>query len=438
VQVNGLRLSRRQLLAGLCGAAAAAVLPGCTGGQQKASGTLQVWGGVPAASGPAAVVEAFQRKFPQYKVNYTRFVNDERGNLKLDTALQGGLDIDVYFTYSQAALALRAGSGLAADLTDRVKADAELAPFLDTEQPRSFLDGGKVKALATTREPHFVLFNEKLRSQAGVELPRQWTIDDFRRTAGQLTTDTTIGAYTIPDVARIALGPDYRYAGPGRSNFDDPHFEQGLALGQSMIADGTAFPWTEVLARHLDAYQQNSFLKAEFHLWSTAPFNLRYLHDAKKYPHDFKVGFAPTPTVPGGGDWNGGSYGNFVMINPKSRKAEMAWQFIKFWLTEGSGPMLKGGKIPTLGNVPDDLLITGLLGDEPDTYFDVESFRRVVLDAEPKLATDTKLAGFPEMDLAYGQQRDLCWLGEKSPRDAIRDVYRLANAAIARNEGSAK
>ena len=45
--------------------------------------------------------KAFQQKFPQYKVNYTRFVNDDRGNLKLDTALQGGLDIDVYFTYSQ-------------------------------------------------------------------------------------------------------------------------------------------------------------------------------------------------------------------------------------------------------------------------------------------------------------------------------------------------
>jgi multiple sugar transport system substrate-binding protein len=423
--------SRREVLAGLGAAAAAAVVPGCsTGGARSAA--LQVWGGVPAASGPAAVVEAFQQKFPQYKVNYTRFVNDARGNLKLDTALQGGLDIDVYFTYTQASMALRAGSGLAADLTDRVTADPALKPFLDTVEPRAYIDNGKVKALATAREPNFVLFNEKLRQQAGVDLPRQWTIEDYRSTARKLTTGRTVGAYTIPDVARIALGPNYWYDGD-RSNFGDPHFEQGLRLGQEMIAEGSAFPWSEVLSRHLDAYQQNSFLREEFHLWSTAPFNLRYLYDAKKYPHDFKVSFAPPPTV-GGKDWNGGSYSNFVMVNPKSPKLEAAWAFVKFWLTEGSAPMLKAGKLPTLGNVTDDQVITGMLGKEPDKYFDVESFRRVVLDAEPKLATDTRLTGFPEISLAVKQQRDLCWLGEKDPAVAVREVRRLADAAIARNE----
>lgn len=423
--------SRREVLAGLGAAAAATVVPGCSSGGARSS-ALQVWGGVPAASGPAAVVEAFQQKFPQYKVTYTRFVNDARGNLKLDTALQGGLDIDVYFTYSQASMALRAGSGLAADLTDRVTADPDLKPFLDTVQPRAYIENGKVKALATAREPNFVLFNEKLRQQAGVELPRQWTIEDYRRAAQRLTTGKTIGAYSIPDVARIALGPNYWYDGD-HSNFGDPHFEQGLRLGQEMIAEGSAFPWSEVLSRNLNAYQQNSFLREEFHLWSTAPFNLRYLYDPKKYPHDFKVSFAPPPTVDGK-DWNGGSYSNFVMINPKSPKLEAAWEFVKFWVTEGSTPMLKAGKLPTLGNVTDDQVITGMLGKEPDTFFDVESFRRVVLDADPKLATDTRLTGFPEISLAVRQQTDLCWLGEKDPGVAIREVRRLADAAIARNE----
>ena len=424
--------SRREVLAGVGAGLAAAVVPGCSGADGGRSGALQVWGGVPAASGPADVVKAFQAKFPQYKVNYTRFVNDDRGNLKLDTALQGGVDIDVYFTYSQAAMALRAGSGLAADLTDRVRADPDLQVFLDTEQPRSYIDNGKVKALATAREPFFVLFNEKLRQQAGVELPQSWTIEEFRATARKLTTDKTVGTYTLPDVARIALGPNYWYDG-NRSNFGDPHFEQGFRLGREMIAEGTAFPWTEVLSRHLDAYQQNSFLGAEFHLWSTAPFNLRYLYDAKKYPHDFKVAFAPPPTVDGQ-NWNGGSYSNFIMVNPKSPKFEAAWAFVKFWLTEGATPMLKGGKMPALGNVTDEQIVSGMLGKEPDKYFDLDSFRRVVLASDPKLATDTRLTGFPEISLAMKQQRDLCWLGEKDPGVAIREVRRLADAAIARNE----
>jgi multiple sugar transport system substrate-binding protein len=419
-------------LAGVGAGLAAAVVPGCSGDDGGRSGALQVWGGVPAASGPADVVKAFQQKFPQYKVNYTRFVNDDRGNLKLDTALQGGVDIDVYFTYSQGAMALRAGSGLAADLTDRVKADPELQVFLDTEQPRSYIENGKVKALATAREPFFVLFNEKLRQQAGVDLPDSWTIEEFRATARKLTSGKTIGTYAVPDIARIALGPNYWYDG-NRSNFGDPHFEQGFRIGREMIADGTAFPWTEVLSRHLDAYQQNSFLAEEFHLWSTAPFNLRYLYDAKKYAHDFKVAFAPSPTVDGQ-DWNGGSYSNFIMVNPKSPKLEAAWAFVKFWLTEGATPMLKGGKMPALGNVTDEQIVSGMLGKEPEKYFDLDSFRRVVLESEPKLATDTRLTGFPEITLAVKQQRDLCWLGEKDPGVAIREVRRLADAAIARNQ----
>nr|WP_240929528.1 ABC transporter substrate-binding protein [Streptomyces coryli] len=419
-------------MAVLGAAAGTAVLPGCSTDQGSRSAALQVWGGVPPESGPAAVVEAFQRKFPQHKVTYTRYVNDDRGNLKLDTALQGGVDIDVYFTYGLGPLALRAGSGLAADLTDQVRRAPELRPFLDTEQPRAYFDNGRVKGLATASVPSFVMFNEKLRRQAGVELPHEWTIEEYRATAKRLTTADTVGAYRVPDVARIALGPDYWYDGD-RSNFGDPHFEQEFRIGQEMIAEGSAFRWTEVLSRHLDVYQQNAFLGEEFHLWPTWPFNLRYLRDAKMYPHDFKVSFAPLPTVDGR-DWNSGECGNFLMVNPKSPKQEVAWEFIKFYLTEGSGPMLSAGQLPSLSNLSEDQVISGMLGEEPERYFDVESFRRVVLDPKLKLATGTRLTAFPEIRLAEKQQRDLCWLGEKAPGPAIRDVRRVADAAIARND----
>ena len=45
-----------------------------------------------------------------------------------------------------------------------------------------------------------------------------------------------------------------------------------------------------------------------------------------------------------------------------------------------------------------------------------------------------KAIDIPEITRAVKQQRDLCWLGEKDPAVAIREVRRLADAAIARNE----
>ncbi len=105
-------LTRRSLLTGAAGIGATAALAGCGRARTASSpNSLQIWGGVPPASGPQAVVESFQKTRDGVTASYTRFVNDDRGNLKLDTALQGGVEIDVYFTYAQSSMALRTGRG---------------------------------------------------------------------------------------------------------------------------------------------------------------------------------------------------------------------------------------------------------------------------------------------------------------------------------------
>ncbi|HEY9291547.1 MAG TPA: extracellular solute-binding protein [Microlunatus sp.] len=429
------RFGRRRVLAAAGAATAVGLLPGCGTTALSSDGPLQVWGGVPAESGPADLIAGFKRRHPDADVVYTRFVNDDRGNLKVDTALQGGVDIDVYFTYTPGALALRSESGMTLDVTDRVQDDPELAPYLDRRRPRAFWSHDRIHGLATNREPNFILINEDRRRAAGAEIPTDWTIDDFRQYAGQLSTSTSAGAYTLPDIARIALGPDYWYRSSGGSNFGDPHFLRMLQLGQQMIKSGTVFPWSEVLARHLDVYQQNAFLTGEFAVWPTAPFNLRYLNNAEDYPHDFRVSCAPVPTVPGGGDWDTGSYSNFAMINPKSRRQDLAWEFVKYWVTEGAAAMMKAGKMPPLDTVDAETVFAGVLGDQPEKYFDVESFHRVLVQHKPKLVVDSELTAYPEIELAFNQQRDLCWLNEKSAESAIEEARKLADAAIHRNVG---
>ncbi len=79
--------------------------------------TLEVWGGVPPETGPGDLVAAFSKAYPNIKVNYTRFVNDDTGNTKLDTALQGGTPIDVYFSYTVPRMGQRIKAGVAEDLT---------------------------------------------------------------------------------------------------------------------------------------------------------------------------------------------------------------------------------------------------------------------------------------------------------------------------------
>jgi multiple sugar transport system substrate-binding protein len=414
------------------GAVTASVLAaGCSDNTTKDSDTLQVWGGVPPESGPQQLIDHFHEKYPDVPVRYTRFVNDDRGNLKLNTALQGDVDIDVYFTYTTEDLAMRSGSGLAADVGDQVRDTPELKTFLDTQEPKTLFDGDSITALASTREPNMILFNEDLREQAGIDLPTSWSLDEYLDVIREMTDDGRYGTYMLPDVPRIQLGPNYWYTKDGDSNFSDPVFLDHLSLSAQLIRDGVLFPWSQILARQLEAYQQNNFVNQDFGVWLTAPFSLRFLNDPDQYPHDFTVSCAPVPTVEGA-DWNTGLYGNFVQINAKSPKQDMAWEFVKYWLLEGGQDMAPGGKIPTIDNVDHGELLDAVLGEDAEKYFDVASFRRVLFDEDPKLVVDTDLTAIAEITQKYEQQRDVCWLLERSPQKAIDTVDKNAQALIDR------
>jgi multiple sugar transport system substrate-binding protein len=418
-------------MAGAGAAATASLAAGCGANTAKDPDTLQVWGGVPPESGPQQLIDHFQEKHPDIPVTYTRFVNDDRGNLKLNTALQGDVDIDVYFTYTTEDLAMRSGSGLAADMGDRLRATPELKTFLDEKEPKALFDGDAITALASTREPNMILFNEDLRESAGIDLPSSWTLDEYLDVIRTMTGDGRFGTYMLPDIPRIQLGPNYWYTKDGNSNFSDPVFLDHLGLAAQLIRDGVLFPWSQILARQLEAYQQNNFVNQDFGVWLTAPFSLRFLNDPDQYPHDFTVSCAPVPTVENA-DWNTGFYGNFVQINAKSPKQDMAWEFVKYWLTEGGKDMAPGGKIPTIDNVDHGELLDAVLGEDAGKYFDVGSFRRVLFDDDPKLVVDTDLTAIAEITQKYEQQRDVCWLLERSPQKAIETVDKNAQALIDR------
>ncbi|MEF9864590.1 MAG: hypothetical protein RR777_06555, partial [Christensenellaceae bacterium] len=69
------------LLVGMCTTAATA---------ESKTVTLQFWGAIPPENGPAELVDNWNASHPEIQVEYTRFVNDDAGNMKLETALIGG------------------------------------------------------------------------------------------------------------------------------------------------------------------------------------------------------------------------------------------------------------------------------------------------------------------------------------------------------------
>lgn len=397
----------------------------------KASGvTLEVWGGVPPENGPADLVAAFQKAYPDIKVNYTRYVNDDTGNTKLDTALQGGTPIDAYFSYDVPRMGQRIKAGLAEDLTSYINADPAVKAWA-TGTAGIFKYQDKFHSLPTTREPNFVFVNKKLADGGGFKIPAQWTVDDFRTAAKQLSSKDVYGAYGPPDLSLLALGPNRWYKGDGTSNFDNPIFKQNLDLYRAMIAEKSAFPWSEVLAQNLRAYAQNPFLSAQVAMWISSSFSLRYVSDKDKYPHDFVTTFVPMPTPTGGGkSYNGGGINNWILMQPKTKNKDAAWAFIRYWLSDGAHYMLKGGKIPAFPGTETEAIVSGILGPDRDTLYDVAAYRKIVADPSIAYVTDSETKGAAEIQKIVQEQTDRCLINEITPDQWVTTVKAQADDAI--------
>ncbi|WP_327640607.1 extracellular solute-binding protein [Kribbella sp. NBC_00482] len=435
--------SRRTFLGAAAGALAAAGLPSLTGcakdsggsnagGSGSGSGVINVWGGVPAANGPQKLIDAFQQANPKIKVNYTQFVNDAGGNLKLDTALQGGAPIDVFFTYAFENVAKRSASKQLLDLTGLVKGDSGLQKLASPEFTPAV--DGKVFCLPTAAEPGVVFINKTMLEAAGIEVPTQWTVEEYHEIARKLSANKVRGSFASPKVAIPALGADAVYTADGKANFTNPAWLAEAKLTEAMAKDGSAFPEKQVISQQLQAYSQNVFLGGQAVLWTTAAFSLRYVNNAEQYPHDFITTFAPLPTPVGVKDaWNTGAYDNFISIAQKSKKQDAAWTFVRFWLGDGAKFLLPAGKVSPTSPDTTDQLVSGLLGAEPEKRYDVEAFKSVYFSPSIKMGVPKVFAGAAEIASAQTKVTQQLRLGQITAEQWTSTMQQQATAAIGKS-----
>ena len=115
--------------------------------------TIRMWGGVPAESGPQAACDAFNEAYKDkgIQVEYERFVNDDTGNVKLETNLLGGNEIDVYMSYTMAQLSKRAEGNMALDLTELCERDGfDLTQYLGDLATSYYIDGKPASPASST------------------------------------------------------------------------------------------------------------------------------------------------------------------------------------------------------------------------------------------------------------------------------------------------
>lgn len=394
---------------------------------------IEFWGGEPEESGPGNLVAAFNESQADIQVKYTRYVNDDTGNTQLDTALQGGTPIDVIQMYGNPRLAQRIGAGAVANLSPFIEQEAPIADWTSSEPEAVFGNDEGVFGIACVREPQVIFANQKLLDDAGVTVPDAWTTDDFTALSKELSGEFAYGTYAPPDIARQILGSNYWYKeGAAESNFDDPAFRRYWETHRAMIEEGSAFPWSDVLARNLRVYQQNLYLTNQVAFWPTAFWVMRYINNTEEYPHNFLTTTLPLPE-PAGVDpvYNPGVMGNWITLSPKSEKQEAAWEFVKYRLTDGSQYYLASGKQPAFPGMDQETVAQGLLGENAEERYDVESFKSVAFAEGIVLTSDTTLVAGAEIQQIVQQNSDRYLIGEIDIDELINEVKTEADEAIA-------
>lgn len=360
---------------------------------QEGPVTLKVWGGVPEENGPGKLIAEFEALNPNIKIEYNRFVNDDQGNLRLDTALIAGGQVDVFFTYRNDVLVRRAESANALSLS-------QIAQKEGFDLQKEFGDlsyatvGGEIYALPTNKGPQFFMVNKDMFDAAGIPLPTSWTMDEFRDIARRLSSGSgqnRVYGVMFPNWpqlhilgAQSALGPNsFINEQTMTSAITHPYFRKAIELRKIMAyEDRSEIPYVEVVSQNLS--DATEFLTGRVAMIYTGTWRIRNVNDLVAYPHDFITAFVPYYSIDAQSDklYNEGSLGDWAMIAKGTRHADAAWKFIKYWATEGADPMVQlGGKIPAWTQYPAEKVTKTMLGENPEKLFDVESFERVILNA---------------------------------------------------------
>lgn len=402
--------------------------------------TLRWWAGIPAENGPQRVVDAFNEAYKDkgIQVEYERYVNDTEGNLKLDTSLMASGDIDVYTTYGVSRLQQRADSDMALDLTDLIARDGFDYEGLFGESVKSSYINGAPHSISTVITKGSFLVNKDMFDAAGIEIPESWTFEEFREVCKKLTSgegqDKVYGVFwntqqSISEywtyLANQSIGGNAYYKEDGaETNFDNEVLQASAQLVYDTMQDGTAPTHVDSVTQKLT--QEGMFLSGKCAM-TVGNWIVRSVKNLEEYPHDFVTAYAPYPVYSEDAAYTYGTAGDEVCINPKSENIDAAWEFVKWYATEGILPMAAGGRIPLCSTIDQDAIVAEFLSGAEE-LIDVESAKATILPKAGEVLTpDTITTSGEEIKQVLNEEVEAYFTGQKELSEAFADAKERAD-----------
>jgi len=412
-------------------------LAACSGGSDEketaedGTVTLDFWGGVPAENGPQAAVDKWNEKHPDVQVNYTRYVNDADGNLRLNTALQTGEDIDIITSYSVNDYEQRVDSGFLLDLTDKGVDDSFIQEKIGAGAAKWKMDD-KFYTLPTNINATFIMLNEDALKANGLEVPEKLTWEQLQHYANELKDagfkyPYALDSGNIHGVIQNALLDEGFVGEDGKSNLDHPNVRKGLKIYYEMMHEDKVMPkLSEQVATNMAPEQM--FLNGEIAMYQSGAWRLRLSNNLDEYPRDFKIAFVPYPNFEGQST-PAHHVGDAMSIVAESDHPEEAWKFIQWYAKEGMIELSPGGRVPAHVDGPKKEARQNIIKGAEDTY-NLESLNSTYEAKNMKMPQEPSYQVLDNIK----QQIEAYFIGDQDLDTTIKNMVQFHNDFLERTK----
>ncbi|MFS0820142.1 ABC transporter substrate-binding protein [Bacillus sp. 1P02SD] len=382
------------------------------------------------------VIAKYEEKNPGIKVESIPLVENMNSRdyfKQLDLMASAGEEMDVIMFSNVNDLAKRVDAGLVDPITEFTKAEGiDINEVYNNAYP---LINGDYYGLPMKNITGLVMLNKAHLDEAGLEIPTEWTWDEYAEYAKKLTTNKHFGSYLhtwheLFSVLKLVSKEENNMMvnEDGTSNANDPMLKASLELrNQLENVDKSSVPFTEILSQKMD-YRQQFFSQSA----SMIPIYSYMVTEWGQFTPEFEIAWAPWPknsdseeaTAPMGGD--------LISIAKSSKHKQEAYDFMRWLTTEGI--VEQGIFAPSWKDADvDKVLETMVSGTPKPDAVHMESLKHSLVSVKP-----TKPIAPPpyilELNTEFGAEVELYLLGEQDLDKTMKNIEKRVQAIIDANQ----
>ncbi|TSB47886.1 ABC transporter substrate-binding protein [Alkalicoccobacillus porphyridii] len=364
--------------------------------------------------------------------------NDANETLQqIDLAAASGDQLDVIMVNDAANYSQRISQGMFEPLNDYL--DEAGIQYEDDYQNDTSVDN-QYYALPGKYNQSFVMLNEDALDEAGLDIPVDWTWDDYMDYAEALTegegSSKRYGTFfhTWVDYVKLAAMNQSEQSNLVQddgvtSNINSDIIRQSLEIRQRGIDEGSATPHADTIS--LDLNYRPQFFSESAAMIMTGSWMINEAGGRPEEPSTFRTAFAPYPkandndpiTTPAGLD--------FLTVYSGSDHKQEAFDFIRWYTTEGI--LDQGMYYPDYKNADIDTVLDNLLDNTPNIEMVNRDSLQATLEASEPADMNIPVPYIGEVVTAYMNETDRFLLEEQDLETTIERAEESVQQVIDNN-----